>query len=93
MCQEKLKFLKHLGRIRNDRTRKIPMRHKWGPFRVTATKPRRVWTVLVRADSDNTRTAANMVTDLHYTREKNMGSKHAVLYHLLLLFNYYICMQ
>jgi hypothetical protein len=47
VCQEKLKFLKHLDRIRNDRTRKIPQHHKWGPFRVTATKPRRVWTVLV----------------------------------------------
>jgi len=87
----KVKVLKHLDRIRNDRTRKIPKRHKWGPFRVTATKPRRVWTLLLRADIDKTRTAANMVTELHYTREK-MGSQQTVLYHLLLLFNYYICM-
>jgi hypothetical protein len=68
------------------------MRQKWGPFRVTATQQQRVGTVTVRAVSDNTRTTANMVTELHYIREK-MGSQQAVLYHLLLLlFNYCICM-
>ena len=91
VCQEKLKFLKHLDRIRHDRTQKIPMHHKWGPFSVIATKPQRVTAVPVRADSDNTRTAANMVTEHHYTREI-MGAQNAVLYHLPLFFKYYICM-
>jgi len=90
VCQKKLKLLKHLDTIRNERTRKIPMRHECGPFRVTASKQQRVSTVLVRADSDNKRTAAIMVTKHQHTREKNGVATSCFMQSTIIV--YYICM-
>jgi uncharacterized protein YndB with AHSA1/START domain len=68
---------------------------KLGPSRVIATKPQRVWTVLLTADSDKTWTAANMVTEHHCTREKHeddlLGQNMTYNTINYYCYNYYIC--